>query len=86
MSNQPPMAKRVPAERVHHGDLFVDEYAWLADRDNPDTVAYLTAENEYTQAATAHLAELRQTVFDEIKRRTQETDLSVPVRKGGFWY
>src|SRR5690606_11676848 len=89
---RPPVAKRVPTQRVHHGDQVVDEYAWLADRDDPDTIAYLTAENAYTQAATAHLADLRRTVFEEIKRRTQETDLSVPVRKRhgeagpDFWY
>jgi oligopeptidase B len=82
----PPVAKRLPAERTHHGDPVVDEYAWLADQDDPDTIGYLRAENAYTEAVTAHLAPLRAAVFDEIKRRTQETDLSVPVRKGGFWY
>jgi oligopeptidase B len=76
----------VPFERTHHGDTVVDDYAWLADKDDPDTVSYLTAENAYTEAATAHLAPLRSTVFDEIKRRTQEDDLSVPVRRGGYWY
>jgi oligopeptidase B len=81
-----PVAKRVPVERTHHGDTVVDEYAWLADKDDPDTIAYLHAENAYTEAATEHLAPLRETLFDEIKRRTQEDDLSVPVRKGGFWY
>ena len=64
----------------------IDEYAWLADKDDPETIAYLEAENAYTDAATAHLAALRETLFDEIKSRTQETDLSVPTRKGGYWY
>jgi oligopeptidase B len=82
----PPAAKRLPASRTHHGDTVTDEYAWLADREDPDTVAYLKAENEHTEAATAHLAGLREQIFDEIKRRTQETDLSVPVRKRGWWY
>ncbi|MEV4198570.1 S9 family peptidase [Micromonospora globbae] len=82
----PPVAKRVPAERTHHGDTVVDEYAWLATKDDPDTIAYLTAENEYTEARTAHLAPLRERLFEEIRRRTQETDLSVPSRKGGYWY
>lgn len=81
-----PFAKRVPTERTHHGDTIVDEYGWLADRDDPDTLAYLKAENAHTEAATGHLAGLREQVFQEIKRRTQETDLSVPVRRGGFWY
>ncbi|QSB14907.1 S9 family peptidase [Natronosporangium hydrolyticum] len=82
----PPRAKQVPIERTHHGDTVVDEYDWLADRDNPETIAYLEAENAHTEAATAQLAPLRESVFEEIRRRTQETDLSVPVRKGGFWY
>ncbi len=82
----PPVAKRVPTERTHHGDTVVDEYAWLANKDDPDTVAYLEAENGYTEARTAHLADLREKIFTEIKTRTQETDLSVPARKGDWWY
>ncbi|WBB78014.1 S9 family peptidase [Micromonospora sp. WMMD882] len=81
-----PVARRVPVERVHHGDPVVDEYAWLATKDDPETVAYLTAENSYTEARTAHLAELRATLFEETRRRVQETDLSVPARKGDHWY
>jgi oligopeptidase B len=83
---RPPIAKRVPTERTHHGDTVVDPYAWLTDKDDPETVAYLTAENEFTDAATAHLAGLREKIFTEIKDRTQETDLSVPSRKGAYWY
>lgn len=86
MTKPPPVAKQIPTQRIHHGDTVIDEYGWLADKQNPDTIAYLNAENEYTEDATAHLAKLRATVFDEIKRRTQETDLSVPARKGGYWY
>jgi oligopeptidase B len=81
-----PTAKRIPTERTHHGDTVVDEYAWLANKDDPDTIAYLKAENEHTEATTAHLAALRETVFNEIRKRTKETDLSVPNRKGGYWY
>ncbi|RNH97337.1 S9 family peptidase [Micromonospora aurantiaca] len=82
----PPVAKRVPTERVHHGDTVLDEYAWLAAKDDPDTIAYLDAENAYTEARTAHLAGLRAELFEETRRRTQETDLSVPTRKDGYWY
>ncbi|WP_432981692.1 S9 family peptidase [Dactylosporangium sp. CA-233914] len=85
-AEQPPTAKRVPHERVHHGDTVVDEYFWLQNKDDPDTVAYLEAENTFTTAATAHLEPLRETLFNEIKTRTKETDLSVPTRKGGYWY
>jgi oligopeptidase B len=80
------VAKKVPHERTHHGDTVVDEYFWLADKADPDTAAYLRAENSHTAERTAHLSGLRDTLFGEIKSRTQETDLSVPVRKGGYWY
>jgi oligopeptidase B len=90
VTNEPaataPVAKRVPTERTHHGDTVLDEYAWLATKDDPDTIAYLKAENAYTETATAHLAKLRETLFEETKRRTKETDLSVPSRKGDYWY
>ncbi len=82
----PPVAKRVAHRRTHHGDTFVDDLDWLREKDNPDTVAYLEAENAYTEAMTAHLDGLRGAIFDEIKQRTQETDMSVPSRTGGFWY
>ena len=81
----PPTAKQVPHERSYHGDTVIDEYAWLADKDDPDTIAYLTAENAYTDAATAGLDQLRDQIYAEIKARTQESDLSVPVRKGRWW-
>ncbi|MEJ3748361.1 S9 family peptidase [Actinomycetes bacterium KLBMP 9797] len=82
----PPVAKRVPAERTHHGDTVIDEYAWLANKEDPETIEYLKAENAFTETATAHLAGLRERLFEETKRRTQETDLSVPSRKGAYWY
>src|SRR5688572_5642068 len=82
----PPVAERRPIERTHHGDTFVDDYEWLRDKQSADTLAYLEAENAWTQARTSHLAELREQIFEEIKGRTQETDLSVPVRIGDFWY
>jgi oligopeptidase B len=85
-TEQAPAAKRVPFTRTHHGDSITDEYAWLADKDDPDTIAYLKAENAYTEALTAGLTSLRETIFAEIRGRTQESDLSVPVRDGGWWH
>lgn len=82
----PPIAKRVDTRREHHGDVFVDPYEWLRDKTNPDVIAYLEAENAYTDEQTANLAPLRQRIFDEIKARTKETDLSVPTRRGDWWY
>ena len=83
---QPPQARKVPVEREHHGDVFVDDYEWLREKDNPEVVAHLEAENAYTNAVTAGQQPLRDAIFNEIKKRTQETDLSVPVRKDGWWY
>ena len=86
MTMTPPEAARIPAERSHHGDTVADEYAWLRAKDDPRVLDYLRAENAFADAAIEGLAGLRETVFGEIKARTQETDLTVPVRKGGWWY
>ena len=86
MSSGPPIAKRVPVERNHHGDTVVDEYGWLRDRDDPDTLAYLEAENAWTEARLAHTVPLQEKLFGEIKARILETDLSVPMRRRGWWY
>ncbi len=82
----PPVAKRVPLERTHHGDTFIDHYEWLRDKDDPEVIAYLEAENAWTAHQNSHLDDLRQHVFEEIKGRVQETDLSVPARRGEWWY
>jgi oligopeptidase B len=86
-----PIARRQPITRSHHGDVFVDPYEWLREKDNPEVISYLEAENAYTEAQTADLTELSDAVFSEIKARTKETDLSVPnytSHPGGsaYWY
>ncbi|MEE2522146.1 S9 family peptidase [Pseudarthrobacter sp. J75] len=83
---RPPVARKVPKERTHHGDTFVDPYEWLRDKESADVVHLLTSENAYQEAVTAHQAPLREAIFQEIKGRTQETDLSVPHRKDDWWY
>ena len=83
---QPPTVQTKPHERTHHGDTVDDPFFWLADKENKDVIAYLEAENAHTEASTAGQAELRETIFQEIKRRTKETDLTVPVRQGDWWY
>jgi oligopeptidase B len=81
-----PRAEARPHDLVFHGDTRVDPYFWLRDRENPEVIAYLEAENDFTKAALAHTDELQERLFEEIKARIQETDLSAPVRKHGFWY
>ncbi|MBS2540070.1 S9 family peptidase [Catenulispora sp. NF23] len=83
---KPPVAARRDHERSRHGDVVNDPYAWLIDREDDEVLAYLKDENAFTEATTAGLADLRETVFQEIKARTKETDLSVPTRKGDWWY
>ncbi|MBT2565364.1 S9 family peptidase [Arthrobacter sp. ISL-85] len=82
----PPAAKKIPTERTHHGETFVDNYEWLRDKESPEVVEHLRAENAYQEAVTAGQEPLREAIFQEIKGRTQETDLSVPHRKDGWWY
>lgn len=82
----PPIAERRPTSREIHGHTRTDDYEWLREKESPEVTAYLEAENAYTQDRTAHLADLRQAIFDGIKARTRETDLSVPTRNRGHWY
>lgn len=86
MSLTPPSAKRVDTRREFHGDVFVDPYEWMREKTDPEVTQYLEAENTYADEVTAHLEPLRQKIFDEIKARTKETDLSVPTRRGDYWY
>jgi oligopeptidase B len=83
---EPPRAPSRPTTLTAHGDDRIDPYYWLRDRDNPEVIAHLEAENEFTKAALAHTEALQEKLYDEIVARIQETDLSAPVRKGDWWY
>lgn len=83
---QAPRPKQVPHVWSRPDGDTPDPWAWLRDRDDPDTIAYLEAENAVSDAWFAEQATLVETVFGEIRSRVQETDLSVPVRKDGWWY
>ncbi len=80
------MADRRPVTSTHHGRTRTDEYDWLRDKEDSAVIAHLEAENAWTEQATAHLEGLREQIFSEIRTRTQETDLSVPVRNRGYWH
>ena len=82
----PPIAERKPHSLITHGDERVDEWYWLREKDNPDVIAYLEAENAHTDTTLAHLEPLRRKLFEEIKSRVQETDSSAPYRDGDWWY
>ena len=83
---EPVVTKHVEHERVHHGDRVIDPFEWLRDKDDPEVIAHLEAENAYSEARTGHLESLRGRIFSEIKSRTQESDLSVPEAYRGWWY
>lgn len=81
-----PIPKRIETTREYHDDLFVDHYEWMRDKSDPEVIAHLEAENTHVDEQTAYQEPLRRKIFDEIKARTKETDLSVPVRRDDWWY
>ncbi|MCG6927933.1 MAG: S9 family peptidase [Acidobacteria bacterium] len=83
---EPPVARTEARALVAHGDTRIDDYYWLRDRNDPNVVEYLEAENAYTDAVMAHTEALRKTLFDEIVGRIEPDDTSVPYRKGDYLY
>lgn len=83
---RPPLAPRRPTVLRTHGDERVDEWYWLRERDDPEVLAYLRAENEFARAGLAHTEGLQRRIFEEIKARVVETDASAPVRRGEHEY
>lgn len=82
----PPVAKVEPTELEAHGDVRVDNYYWLRERDNPEVIAYLEAENAYLDEVFGHTAKLQEELFDEIVGRIKQDDASVPYKKGDYYY
>src|SRR5580698_204936 len=82
----PPIAAIRHTETSVHGQTLVDDYAWLRDRENPEVIAYLEAENAYTNAILEPTAGIQKTLYDEMVSHIKETDVSVPFREGGYWY
>jgi len=81
----PPVAAKHAWQESRHGEIVTDDYHWLREKSNPKVIAYLKAENAYTQAMTKDLAPLAKTLYGEMKGRMKETDLSVPTRRGKFY-
>ena len=82
----PPVAPAHRTQTSLHGVTLVDDYAWLRDKENPGTVAYLEAENAYAEAVMAPLADLREQLYNEMLSHIKQTDVSVPFRDGVYWY
>ncbi len=82
----PPAAPTVDHREERHGATVVDSYYWLREKSNPKVVAYLEAENAYTKAMTADLGPFQDALYKEMLGHVKQTDLSVPVRRGGYLY
>ena len=83
---EPPMAKKVPKELTIHGDTRVDNYYWLNERESPEVIAYLEAENAYTEAMMKRTEPLQEKLYDEIKSKIKQEDESVPYKENGYYY
>ncbi|HHU38533.1 MAG TPA: S9 family peptidase [Propionibacterium sp.] len=86
-----PDAPQRPFTRTVHGDAVEDPYRWMADKTDPELIAYLEAENAWTDAHTGHLAPLADELYEDIRARTKQTDMSVPLHVrhtdgSAFWY
>src|SRR5271165_1323700 len=82
----PPVANRIEHQEVRHDATIVDNYFWLREKTNPETIKYLEAENAYTQAMTKDLKPFEDALYKEMLGRIKQTDLSVPVRRGQYLY
>ena len=84
--NQPPLANKIPKELKIHGDVRVDEFYWLNDRENPEVIDYLNKENDYYKQETKHTKIFQEDLFEEMKSRIKKDDSSVPYKYNGYWY
>jgi len=82
----PPVPRKKPHRLEIHGDVRIDDYFWLNERDNPEVLSYLEEENAYTAQAMAHTAELQEKLFQELKSRSKPEEESVPYKYGDYFY
>jgi oligopeptidase B len=82
----PPVAQKKPQTLEAHGDVRVDDYYWLRERTNPEVLAYLEAENAYTDAVLVDASGLRSELFEELKNRIEPDDSTVPARYNDYYY
>jgi oligopeptidase B len=86
MTLQPPLAKAIPHTTNHQRWTLTDNYAWLQDKNDPEVIAYLEAENAYARAVMQPSEALLEQLFQEMRARIQEDDSSAPQLRGGYWY
>jgi len=83
---KPPKADKIEKKLEIHGDVRIDNYYWLNEKENPEVIAYLNAENDYYEAKTAHTNKFKEDLFQEMKSRIKEDDESVPYKKNNYFY
>ncbi|HYP13925.1 MAG TPA: S9 family peptidase [Bryobacteraceae bacterium] len=83
---EPPVAAVKPQKFEKHGVARVDNYFWLRERENPQVISYLDAENQYLKTGLAHTEDLQRKLFSEFKTRIKQDDSSVPYRRDGYYY
>ena len=83
---QPPVAARKPVEHLLHDDSRIDDYAWLREKENPEVIRHLQAENAYIDAVLKPTEAFQESLYSEMLSRIQQTDLSVPYRLRGYLY
>jgi len=86
MGIEPPIAKKIKKELTVNGDTRVDNYYWLNDRENPEVIDYLKAENAYTDSMMKHTTALQDKLYNEIVGRIKQTDMSVPYFENGYYF
>ncbi|WP_236262976.1 S9 family peptidase [Aggregatimonas sangjinii] len=82
----PPIAKKIPKNLDKHGDVRIDNYYWMNDREDKEVIAHLERENAYKDSLMAHTEDFQNTLFEEMKGRIKEDDSSVPYKNNGYWY
>ena len=86
MEIQAPKADKIEKHLEKHGDVRIDNYYWLNDRDNEEVIDYLERENDYYDRMTEHTKDFQKSLFEEMKSRIKEDDESVPYRFNGYYY
>jgi len=86
MKITPPKADKIAKNLEIHGDVRVDNYYWLNQRDNEEVIDYLERENDYYHKMTQHTDDLQANLFEEMKSRIKEDDESVPYFYNGYYY
>lgn len=81
-----PVAPRKPHELKAHGETRIDNYYWLRQREDPEVMKYLLAENQHLEEAMQDTKQLQESLFAELKGRIQEVDSTVPEKRGEFLY